>query len=110
MGQMWSALMGSLQISCCLTGTFGGTPVNLLLFSQKCQGVPFSPSCQNSFCSGTISVDPICPQPSYVTPTRAKTSCPEATQTGPLLQRRAALAGFLDGFRYPLILKSWFAS
>ena len=24
-----------------------GTPVNLLLSSQKCQGVPFSPSCQH---------------------------------------------------------------
>ena len=26
---------------------FLGTPVNLLLSSQKCQGVPFSPICQN---------------------------------------------------------------
>ena len=41
-----------------------GTPVNLLLSSQKCQGVPFLPICQNyHFCSGPISVDPICPQP-----------------------------------------------
>ena len=28
-------------------GTFWGTPVNLLLSSQKCQGVPLSPICQN---------------------------------------------------------------
>ena len=42
-GQMGSALMGSLQISCFLTD-FLGTPVNLLLCSQKCQGVPFSPN------------------------------------------------------------------
>ena len=27
---------------------FLGTPANLLLSSQKCQGVPFSPICQNS--------------------------------------------------------------
>ena len=41
-----------------------GTPVNLLLSSQKCQGVPFSPSVKLSyFCSGPVSVDPICPQP-----------------------------------------------
>ena len=42
-----------------------GTPVYLRLSSQKCQGVPFSPSCQNSLlvCSGPISVNPICPQP-----------------------------------------------
>ena len=29
-------------------GTFGCTPVSLLLSSQKCQGVPFAPTCQNS--------------------------------------------------------------
>ena len=32
---MGSALMGSMQMSCLLT------PVNLLVSSQKCQGVPF---------------------------------------------------------------------
>ena len=44
-----------------------GTPVNLLLSSQKCQGVPFSPICRISlpFCSVPISADPICPQPNY---------------------------------------------
>ena len=41
--------MGSLRILCLLTeGTFWGAPVNLLLSSQKCQGVPFSPIRQNS--------------------------------------------------------------
>ena len=39
---------------------FLGTPVNLLLSSDKYQGVPFSPQ---NFCSGPISVDPTCPQP-----------------------------------------------
>ena len=48
-GQMGSALMGSLQILCfCLQRDFWGTSVSLLLYSQKCQGVPFPPSCQNS--------------------------------------------------------------
>ena len=45
---------------------FLGTPVNLLLPSQKCQHVPFSPNlskCPLLVCSGPISVDPICPQP-----------------------------------------------
>ena len=46
-------------------GTFW-TPVNLFVFIQKCQGVPFSPICQNHyFCSGPISVDLICLQPRY---------------------------------------------
>ena len=43
--------MGSLQMSCFLTeGRFGyaGTPVSLRLYSQECQGVPFSPICQKS--------------------------------------------------------------
>ena len=45
---------------------FLGTPVNLLLFVQKCQGVPFSPVCpriHHYLCSGPISADPICPPP-----------------------------------------------
>ena len=49
-GQMGSALTGSLQIPCFflfLKRDLLGTPVNLLLPSQKCQGVPFSPICQN---------------------------------------------------------------
>ena len=64
-GQMGSALMGSLQLSCFSSeGPFLGTPVNLLVSSQKCQGVPFPQSVKpHVFCSGPISVDPICPQP-----------------------------------------------
>ena len=42
--QMGSALMGSLQISFFWQRDFLGTPVNRLLFSQKCQGVPFFPN------------------------------------------------------------------
>ena len=52
---------------------FWGTPVNLLLYPPKCQGVPCSPICQNYyFCSGPISVDPICPRPNYATPGKRK--------------------------------------
>ena len=68
-GHMGSALMGSLHILCLFDRgrDFLGSLVNLLLSSQKCQGVPFSPICQNGyFCSGPISVDPICPQPTGV--------------------------------------------
>ena len=62
-GQMGSALLGSLQ-GCCFLTDFLGTPVNLLLIFPNCQGVPFSSICQiHDFCSGPISVDPICPQP-----------------------------------------------
>ena len=43
-----SALMGSLRTSRFLTEGLLGTPVNLLLSSQTCQGVPFSPISQNS--------------------------------------------------------------
>ena len=42
-----------------------GTPLNLLLFSQKCQGVPFSPIRQKvlTFAAAPFSADPTCPQP-----------------------------------------------
>ena len=41
-----------------------GTPVNLIASSQQCQGVPFPQSAKiRYFCSGPVSVDPICPQP-----------------------------------------------
>ena len=43
---MGSALMGSLQASRFLTEVLLGAPFNLLLSSEKCQGVPFSPICQ----------------------------------------------------------------
>ena len=45
-----------------------GTPANLLVSSQQCQGVPFPQICQNYdkiiySCRGPISADLICPQP-----------------------------------------------
>ena len=49
-GQMGSALMGSLQIACVLTfdrGTFWVLPLTYFYPPQECQGVPFSPICQN---------------------------------------------------------------
>ena len=60
-GQMGSALMASLHNLCFLTeGLFWVLPLNLLLYAQKCQGVPFSPVGQIHYlCSGPISVDPI---------------------------------------------------
>ena len=61
---MGSALMRSLQSSCFWQRDLLGTPVNLLLSSQKCQGVPFSPICQNSL---LLKRPPLvltpCPQP-----------------------------------------------
>ena len=77
---MGSALRGSAQISCFLTEVFfGGTPGNLLLHSEKCQGVPFSPICQNEFyfCSGPINVNPSCPQPNNTTTTTTTTTTNE---------------------------------
>ena len=56
--------MGSLHFFLCFLTDFLDTPVNLLLYSEKCQGVPFSPICQIHYlCCGPISLDPICPQP-----------------------------------------------
>ena len=64
-GQMGSALMVSLQVSCFCDRDFWGIPVNLLLSPQKCQGVPFSPICQHSLLlQRPLRVDPICLQPS----------------------------------------------
>ena len=46
---------------------FSGTPVNLLLYSQKCKSVPFPQSVNTHyFFSGPISVEPVCPQPNRV--------------------------------------------
>ena len=42
-GQRGSALIGSLRISYLFDRDLLGIPVALLLYSQKCQGVPFSP-------------------------------------------------------------------
>ena len=54
------------NLMCFDSGTFFGTPVNLLLSSQKCQGVPVPQSVKlGCFCSRPISVDPICPQPRH---------------------------------------------
>ena len=49
-----------------LTEGLFGHPVNLLLSPQKCQGIPLFPQSVKVryLCSGPISVDPICPQPS----------------------------------------------
>ena len=60
-------------------GTFWGTPVNLLLSSQKCQGVPFSPNLSKLmyyFCSGTLSIDPIC----HLSATKVSTAVAMAAQ------------------------------
>ena len=78
------ALMGSLQMFMFFDRDFSGTPVNLLLYSQKCQGVPFSPICQiHYFCSSPISVDPICPQP---------TRCAQELETEMVVMQRNAQA------------------
>ena len=69
-GQMGLALMVPANFSFFWAGTFWViTPFNLIVYSQKCQGVFFSLICQNhNFCSGSSSVDPICPQPSLGQP------------------------------------------
>ena len=73
-GQMGSALTGSLQISYFVDRDFWGTPVNLLWYYQKCQGVPMFPIWQTNvyFCSCPISADPIC------LPTNIWTACPRS--------------------------------
>ena len=65
MGQMGSALMGSLQISCFLTeGLFGYSPQPTFI-SPEVPGRTFFRNLSKlfTFCSGPVSVDPICPQP-----------------------------------------------
>ena len=67
---------GSSRPAGCRRGTHGlstnGVTANLVFLTeglfgysfQKCQGVPFSQSVEiHYFCSGPVSVDPICPQP-----------------------------------------------
>ena len=54
-GQMGSALMGSLQMSCFLTEDLLGARAYLSPQSVKI----------HYFCSGPVSVDPICSQPTY---------------------------------------------
>ena len=64
---MWSALMGSLQISCFLTGTFWVLPLTYFDIPKSARAYLFSQSVKiHYFCSGPISVDPICPQPSFL--------------------------------------------
>ena len=61
-GQMGSALMGPLQISCCLTGEL---PFTYFYLPKSGRAYPFSPICQTYLLlRGPIIVDPICPQPS----------------------------------------------
>ena len=66
MGQMGSALMGSLQM------VFGqrdllGTPVNLFVFPKSARAYLFPQSLKLCYlCSGPISVDTMCPQPNSV--------------------------------------------
>ena len=56
--------MGSLQISCFLTGTFWVLPLIYFYIPRSARAYPFYPTYQiHYFCSGPISVDPICPQP-----------------------------------------------
>ena len=54
--------MGSLRISCFLTGTFGVLPL-AYFYLPKVPGRTFFQSVKYYFCSDPISVDPICPQP-----------------------------------------------
>ena len=63
---------------CLLTeGSFGYSRSPTFTF-PKCQGVPFSPSCQiHYFCSGPISVGPICPQPRAAS-NKGNTGCPSS--------------------------------
>ena len=63
-GQMGSALMGSLQISCFLTGTFWVLPLTYCYLPKSARVHLFPQSVKfiNDFCSGPTSVDPICPQ------------------------------------------------
>ena len=64
---MGPALMGSLRFLFTFFdgGTFWALPLTCFCLPKTARGVPFSPICRNSllFCSGPISVDPICPQP-----------------------------------------------
>ena len=65
-------------LSCFLTEGLVGTPVDLRLSSQKCQGVPVSPILHKTheFAAAPFSVDPICPQPRH----RAYTEYLKTTQ------------------------------
>ena len=65
-GQMGSALKGSLQISCFLTEGLLILPLTYSYLPKSARAYFFSRSVEiNYFCSGPISVDPICPQPTH---------------------------------------------
>ena len=76
-GQMGSALMGSLQISCFFTGTFWVLPLIYFCLPKNARAyLFFSQSVKTHyFCFGPISVDPIGPQPTHTSP---QTSVPLA--------------------------------
>ena len=64
-GQMGSVLTGSLRFSCCLNrGTSWVLPLTYLYLPKSAGAYLFPQSViMHYFCSGPISVDPICPQP-----------------------------------------------
>ena len=63
-GQTGSALMGSPQISCFLTGTFWVLTLTYFYLPKSAMAYLFPQSVEiHYFCSGPISVHPICPQP-----------------------------------------------
>ena len=65
---MGSALMGSQRISCFNDrGTFWVLPLTYFHLPKSARAYAFPQSVKNNyFCSGPISVDPICPQPKGV--------------------------------------------
>ena len=66
--------MGSLQISCFLTeGLFGYSRLTYLHLPKSARSYLIPQSVKiHYFCSGPISVDPICPQPSGLLQSRAR--------------------------------------
>ena len=63
-GQTGSALMGSLRILVFLTGTLWVLPLTYFCHPKSARAYLFPQSVKiHQFCSGPISVDPICPQP-----------------------------------------------
>ena len=68
-GRMGSALMGSLQVSCFLTeGPFGHSlPFTYFNLPKSARVYRFPQAVKIRYwCSGPISVDPICPQSTHV--------------------------------------------
>ena len=64
-GQMGSALLGSLRIYCFFDrGTFWVLPLTYLYSAKRARAYLFPQSVEiRYFCSGPVSVDPVCPQP-----------------------------------------------